>query len=76
MPESEGRPLLDRLVEARPAVRVLYMSGYAPGAVLRHVLLVEGTPFLQKPFTPQALTRKVRDVLDAPPTPRRRAGDV
>jgi two-component system cell cycle sensor histidine kinase/response regulator CckA len=76
MPESEGRPLLDRLVEARPAVRVLYMSGYAPEGVLRHILLVEGTPFLQKPFTPQALTRKVRDVLDAPPTPKRRAGDV
>jgi CheY-like chemotaxis protein len=68
MPESEGPPLLDQLVGVRPAVRVLYMSGYADEAILRHVLVAEGTPFLQKPFTPQALTRKVRDVLDAPPT--------
>jgi two-component system cell cycle sensor histidine kinase/response regulator CckA len=66
MPESEGPPLLDRLVSTRPEIRVLYMSGYA-GEAVRHVLLVEGTPFLQKPFTPQALARKVRDVLDAVP---------
>jgi two-component system cell cycle sensor histidine kinase/response regulator CckA len=65
MPESEGPPLLDRLVRVRPAVRVLYMSGYA-GEAVRHVLLVEGTPFLQKPFTPHALSQKVREVLDAP----------
>jgi two-component system cell cycle sensor histidine kinase/response regulator CckA len=65
MPESEGPPLLDRLMSARPALRVLYMSGYA-GEAVRHVLLVEGTPFLQKPFTPQALSLKVREVLDAP----------
>jgi len=64
MPDSEGPPLLDRLIGARPAVRVLYMSGYADEAV-RHVLLVEGTPFLQKPFTPHALSQKVREVLDA-----------
>jgi CheY-like chemotaxis protein len=64
MPESEGPPLLDRLVSARPALRVLYMSGYVGDAV-RHVLVVEGTPFLQKPFTSPALSRKVREVLDA-----------
>jgi CheY-like chemotaxis protein len=64
MPESEGPPLWDRLVAARPAVRVLYMSGYV-GEAVRHVLLVDGTPFLQKPFTPHALAKKVREVLDA-----------
>jgi two-component system cell cycle sensor histidine kinase/response regulator CckA len=68
MPESDGPPLLERLVLKRPAIRVLYMSGYA-GEAVRHVLLVEGTAFLQKPFTPLTLTRKVRDVLDAPVTP-------
>ena len=41
------------------------MSGYADEAIIRHGLLVEGTPFLQKPFTPHALSQKVREVLDA-----------
>lgn len=66
MPESEGPPLFDRLVKEHSAVRVLYMSGYADEAIVRHGVLIEGTPFLQKPFTPQVVTRKVRDVLDAP----------
>jgi hypothetical protein len=42
------------------------MSGYADEAIVRHGVLVEGTPFLQKPFTPQAFTQKIRDVLNAP----------
>jgi PAS domain S-box-containing protein len=66
MPESEGLPLFDRLSKSRPALRVLYMSGYADEAVVRHGVLAAGTPFLQKPFTPQVLARKVRTVLDAP----------
>jgi two-component system, cell cycle sensor histidine kinase and response regulator CckA len=65
MPESDGPPLFGQLVAARPAIRALYMSGYADEAI-RHVLLVDGTPFLQKPFTPDALARKVRDVFKAP----------
>src|SRR5439155_26066924 len=67
MPDSEGPPLFDRLAKVQPDLRVLYMSGYADEAVVRHRALWEGTPFLQKPFTPPALARKVRDVLDAPP---------
>jgi len=65
MPESEGAPLLDRLLPSRPRIRVLYISGYADEAIVRHGILTEGTPFLQKPFTPQALQRKVRETLDA-----------
>jgi two-component system, cell cycle sensor histidine kinase and response regulator CckA len=65
MPESEGLPLFQRLVKVRPGLRVLYMSGYADEAVVRHGIVVEGTPFLQKPFTPLALSGKVRAVLDA-----------
>jgi two-component system cell cycle sensor histidine kinase/response regulator CckA len=68
MPESEGPPLLDRLRAVRPALRVLYISGYADEAVVRHGVIVEGTPFLQKPFTPLALSGKVREVLDDPRT--------
>jgi len=66
MPESGGPPLLNWLVGLHPAIRVLYMSGYADEAI-RHVLLVDGTPFIQKPFTPDAIARKVREVLDATP---------
>ncbi len=69
MPESEGAPLFDRLAKLQPGIRVLYMSGYTDEAIVRHGVLVEGTPFLQKPFTARELTRKVRDVLEAPPTP-------
>jgi two-component system cell cycle sensor histidine kinase/response regulator CckA len=67
MPESEGPPLFERLTQLRRDLRVLYMSGYADEAVVRQGLLVEGMPFLQKPFSPLALARKVRDVLEAPP---------
>ncbi len=66
MPESEGLPLFDRLSKSRPDLRVLYMSGYADEAVVRHGVLAAGTPFLQKPFTPLVLARKIRAVLDAP----------
>jgi two-component system cell cycle sensor histidine kinase/response regulator CckA len=65
MPDSQGPPLFLRLAEVRPELRVLYMSGYADEAIVRHGVIVEGTPFLQKPFTPLALARKIRDVLDA-----------
>jgi DNA-binding NtrC family response regulator len=63
MPESGGPPLLGRLAETRPEILALYMSGYADEAV-REVLAIEGRPFLPKPFTPQALSQKVRAVLD------------
>jgi PAS domain S-box-containing protein len=68
MPESEGPPLFDRLVSMHPGLRLLYMSGYADEAISRHGVLVEGTPFLQKPFTPVTLARKIRNVLEAQPT--------
>jgi nitrogen-specific signal transduction histidine kinase/CheY-like chemotaxis protein len=71
MPESEGAPLIERLTAVRPGLRVLYMSGYADETIVHHGVLKEGIPFLQKPFTLQALARKVRDVLDAPLSPRR-----
>jgi CheY-like chemotaxis protein len=67
MPESEGPPLFDRLAPLHPGLRILYMSGYADEAIVLHGVIVHGTPFLQKPFTPLALAQKVRDVLDAQP---------
>jgi DNA-binding response OmpR family regulator len=52
-------------------MKVLYMSGYADDAVMRHGVLALGEPYLQKPFTPNALALKVRDVLDATAEARR-----
>jgi CheY-like chemotaxis protein len=66
MPEMSGRELMRRLAEQRPATRVLYMSGYSDDAVAQHGVLDPGIALIQKPFTPEALARKVREVLDAP----------
>ena len=64
MPEIGGRDLARRLGEVRPEVPVLYMTGYSDEAVARQGVLDPGTALIQKPFTPAALARKVREVLD------------
>ena len=61
-----GRQLADRLRERRPGLKVLFVSGYTDDAVVRHGILEPGIAFLQKPFSPEALARKVREVLDKP----------
>jgi CheY-like chemotaxis protein len=65
MPGLSGRELADQLSGQRPGIRVLYMSGYPGDAVVQHGTLPAGSAFLQKPFSPDGLARKVRDVLDA-----------
>jgi response regulator RpfG family c-di-GMP phosphodiesterase len=65
MPGVGGPELASRLEAARLGIRVLFMSGYTDSAVVNHGLLSRATAFLQKPFTPNVLLRKVREVLDA-----------
>ncbi|HEX9582171.1 MAG TPA: PAS domain S-box protein [Gemmatimonadales bacterium] len=64
MPELAGKPMVERLLALRPGTRVLYISGYTDDAIARHGLLDAGVHYLEKPFTPNALLRKVREVLD------------
>jgi two-component system, cell cycle sensor histidine kinase and response regulator CckA len=65
MPGMSGRQLANSLCQVRPATRVLFMSGYTDEAVLRHGVIDASPAFLQKPFSPIGLARKVREVLDA-----------
>lgn len=65
MPQMRGTELSRRLAATRPDLRVLYLSGYTDAGVVREGLLEGGATFLQKPFTAETLTRKVREVLDA-----------
>jgi CheY-like chemotaxis protein len=64
MPTMGGRELADRIASLLPETKVLFMSGYTDDAIAHHGVLEPGTALLQKPFTPEALCRRVRDVLD------------
>jgi FixJ family two-component response regulator len=70
MPGMTGRELADRMLFEQPHLRVLFISGYTTNVALRRQVVDDEVAFLQKPFAPEELARKVREVLDG----RARAG--
>ena len=65
MPRMGGRELSENILSKCPSAKVLFTSGYTDDAILRHGITDEGTNFLQKPFTFELLSSKVRSLLDS-----------
>src|SRR5580765_1177257 len=65
MPGMSGPNLARRLAASHPGMRVLYLSGHPDESIARHHVLPPGIALLQKPFTLEVLSRKIRDVTDA-----------
>jgi two-component system cell cycle sensor histidine kinase/response regulator CckA len=65
MPKMNGRQLAEKIMVFRPGLKVLFVSGYTDHAIVAQGILEPGIEFLQKPFTPEALSRRVREVLDS-----------
>ena len=66
MPKMNGKEVASQLLQARPEMKVLFMSGYTSHAIVSRGVLDEGIEFLEKPFTSSSVARRVRQVLDSP----------
>lgn len=64
MPEMNGRILAEALASVHPETKVLFTSGYAEDVIVHHGVLDKGVFFLAKPYTPEEMLKKVREVLD------------
>ena len=64
MPGLTGHQLAEKILTRNPEMKVLFMSGYPNDTVVQQGMMARGVPFIQKPFTPKNLARKVREVLD------------
>ena len=65
MTGMNGSQLADRLTTPHPEMKVLYMSGYTDGSILRHGVLKKGTHLIEKPFQAEMLNKKLREILGA-----------
>ena len=63
MPLMNGKELKTRIEKIRPGIKTVFMSGYTANVITEGGILKEGIEFIQKPFTPQILAKKIRDVL-------------
>jgi hypothetical protein len=64
MPRKGGKEAFEAMYKANPNLKVIFMSGYSANAIHDSYLLIAGMPFVQKPFGPTILARKIREVLD------------
>jgi len=64
MPKMGGKELSEKLFEEYPKLKAFYISGYTDNAIAHHGMLDKGFLLLQKPFSPQSLAEKVREILD------------
>jgi DNA-binding NtrC family response regulator len=64
MPGMSATDVVEKMVDLRPTLKVIFMSGYTDHVIARHGLLDPRLPFLQKPFAPDRLAHKIREVLD------------
>jgi PAS domain S-box-containing protein len=64
MPSTSGREVAEQVTLLRPTIRVLFMSGYTDAAIVHHGILDSSVEFIQKPFSPSTLAKKIREVLD------------
>ncbi len=64
MPRMGGKDLSAKITARRPAIKALFMSGYTDNSIVHHGVLAPGVEFIQKPFSPLALAKKVREMLD------------
>ena len=65
MPDLSGSDLAKMLLKGYPGLNILFISGYTDETIFHHGVIDEGMPLLQKPFSPHALARKVREILDS-----------
>ncbi|HSO72320.1 MAG TPA: ATP-binding protein, partial [Thermodesulfobacteriota bacterium] len=70
MPGLNGRELADQILSFRPDIKVLYMSGYSDNAIVQNGILTPGLAFIEKPFSPETLAEKVRQVIYSSPPPK------
>jgi len=64
MPQTSGKEVAEQLTKMQPGLKVLFMSGYTDEAIVHHGVLDANVEFIQKPFTPVGLSKKIREVLD------------